>query len=195
MNTLANLLSPLANALSVIFHSQEKYLQLDLQLLPNHKYEKILDCGIKLPCPLNVSQRMWYVIVKRSVKYNMCISLKVLLLTVLLAGSVTAICYNDTDCGSPEGVVKCNTTSRTCECLVTCYHLMPIGINGTCVLNDCTSLDDDDRCRDGIKSRLTALLLSIFLINFGAANFYIERYELAAVQLFLGLLLCCVQVR
>ena len=74
MNTLANLLSPLANALSVIFHSQEKYLQLDLQLLPNHKYEKILDCGIELPCPLNVSQRMWYAIVKCSVKYNMYIS-------------------------------------------------------------------------------------------------------------------------
>jgi len=100
-------------------------------------------------------------------------------------------CQNDTDCGSPVGVVRCNTTSRSCICLrPQCYNF-----NGTCMLRECHSISDDLECRDGKKSRLTALLLSIFLINFGAANFYIERYELAAPQLILGLILCCVQVR
>lgn len=101
-------------------------------------------------------------------------------------------CVNDTDCGSPEGVVKCNNTGIMgfCMCLLPqCYTL-----NDTCRVLDCYSISDDLECRNGRKSRLTALLLSIFLINFGAANFYIERYELAAIQLVLGLLLCCVQV-
>ena len=124
----------------------------------------------------------------------MCILyiLKVLVLTVALASFASARCMNDTDCNSREGVARCNET-RMCDCLLTCFRLTP-GVNGTCVMNNCTSLDDDGRCRNGRNSRTTALLLSIFLINFGAANFYIERYELAAIQLFLGLLLCCIQV-
>jgi len=112
-------------------------------------------------------------------------------LSVLLVNSASASCVNDTDCGVPEGVANC--TGGVCQCLKTCYKLT--GTNGTCKLIECRSLDDDNNCRDGKKSRTTALLLSIFLINFGAANFYIERYELAAIQLFLGLFLCCIQVR
>ena len=114
------------------------------------------------------------------------------LLTVLLASSASAICMNDTDC-SREGVARCNQTTRMCECPLTCFSLTQ-EVNGTCVMDMCASLDDDGNCRNGRNSRTTALLLSIFLINFGAANFYIERYELAAIQLFLGLFLCCIQV-
>ena len=115
---------------------------------------------------------------------------KVLLLTVTLGSFASASCQNDTDCG-PEGVARCNSTTGMCECLNDCYNLQ----NNSCTRKPCTSLEDDGECLDGLKSRTTALLLSIFLINFGAANFYIERYELAATQLFLGLVLCCVQVR
>ena len=117
------------------------------------------------------------------------VSLKVLYLTVLSVCGQG--CTNNTDCGSPVGVVRCNTTSGTCICLLPqCYNL-----SDTCILRECHSISDDLECRNGKRSRLTALLLSIFLINFGAANFYIERYDLAAPQLILGLLLCCVQVR
>ena len=121
-----------------------------------------------------------------------CFSIKVIVLAALLVNSASARCMNDTNCGTPEGVAICNDTTGTCQCLSTCYNLTET--NGTCILNECSSLNDDNECRDGRKSRTTALLLSIFLINFGAANFYIERYELAAIQLFLGLLLCCIQV-
>ena len=54
-------------------------------------------------------------------------------------------------------------------------------------------MPDEERCRKGTKSRTVAILLSVFLINFGAANFYIERYELAIPQIILGLFLCFFQ--
>lgn len=114
---------------------------------------------------------------------------KVLVLTETLGSFADATCRNDTEC-SQEGVARCNITTGECYCSNECYNLH----NQTCARRSCTSLEDDGECRDGVKSRTTALLLSIFLINFGAANFYIERYELAAIQLFLGLVLCCVQV-
>lgn len=112
-----------------------------------------------------------------------------------LASFASARCNNETNCGQPNGVARCNVTTGMCECLRTCFNLTEREDgNFTCTINKCASLDDGNQCRDGIKSRTAALLLSIFLINFGAANFYIERYELAAIQLFLGLILCCVQV-
>ena len=107
---------------------------------------------------------------------------------VASANFASAQCVNDTDC---MGVARCNVTNGECDCLLGCMS----EVNGECMLNECASLDDDNNCRDGKYSRTTALLLSIFVISFGAANFYIERYELAAIQLFLGLFLCCVQVR
>ena len=125
--------------------------------------------------------------------YTFYIFFKVLVLTVGVASPASAICMNDTDCNDREGVARCNQSTKMCECLLTCFTLTQ-RVNGTCMMNDCTSLDDDGNCRNGRNSRTTALLLSIFLINFGAANFYIERYELAAIQLFLGLFLCCIQV-
>ena len=94
-------------------------------------------------------------------------------------------------CDELTGVCSCNTTSlnTTIDCFV---------------LNNETNFCDrlrcfeyfgsDGECREGSKNRLTALLLSIFLINFGAANFYIERYELAVPQIILGLFLCVFQV-
>jgi hypothetical protein len=67
---------------------------------------------------------------------------------------------------------------------------------GLCVKgqNICyTFLKDKDMCVNGRFQRLTALLLSIFLINFGAANFYIEQYALAIPQLIIGLIACVFQ--
>ena len=113
---------------------------------------------------------------------------------VASASFASALCTNDTDCSDDMGVARCNVTSGACECLLGCFSLMS-EMNDKCTLNECATLDDDNNCRDGKYSKTTAILLSVFLISFGAANFYIERYELAAVQLFLGLLLCCVQVR
>ena len=114
---------------------------------------------------------------------------------------------NVTDCRDRIGeecsdfalVGECNQTTGFCNCDL---------YNGTedidCFFNDreenfcrvreCYNFfNSSGRCREGNRKRLTALLLSIFLINFGAANFYIERYDLAVPQIILGLLLCVFQ--
>ena len=84
-----------------------------------------------------------------------------------------------------NGSCYCNDTT-----LGDCFEL----INGTCQLSQCYQYFPDGMvCRKGTRSRLTAILLSVFLINFGAANFYIQRFELAIPQIILGLLLCFFQ--
>ena len=111
---------------------------------------------------------------------------------------------NSTDCRlAEEGcsrfalVGECNETSGLCtDCdlynqsrELDCFFL-DTELNRCRVRRCWTFFNGSRSCREGSKSRLTALLLSIFLINFGAANFYIERYELAVPQIILGLLLC-----
>ena len=87
-------------------------------------------------------------------------------------------------CGE-NGTCYCNQTS-----LGDCFVLR----NNSCQLNDCYQyMQEQGTCRKGTKSRTVAILLSFFLINFGAANFYIERFELAIPQIVLGLLLCFFQ--
>ena len=92
----------------------------------------------------------------------------------------------------------CNISTGACSCvdpeLSDCFEL-----NST--INYCVESESlcysyqatDGTCRRGRRRRTVALLLSIFLINFGAANFYIERYELAIPQIILGLALCLFQ--
>ena len=72
---------------------------------------------------------------------------------------------------------ECFTLNATSgQCTVTspdCYFYNPG--TGTCV--------------DNRKSQLVAFLLSFFLSGFGVANFYIKRYDLAAGQLLVLLIL------
>ena len=93
---------------------------------------------------------------------------------------------------------ECNTFSGMCSCndsdLGDCFILN--STSNYCVVSDsvCYSYQVlDGVCQRGRRRRTVALLLSIFLINFGAANFYIERYELAIPQIILGLVLCLFQ--
>ena len=120
------------------------------------------------------------------------------LLTSLFGSSWTlnASCTIDEECSEFENVGVCNEITGMC----TCNDTLPEGCfevserENMCVLTSCGNyLNNSDICRVGDKKRLTALLLSIFLINFGAANFYIQRYGLAIPQILLGLLLCVFQ--
>lgn len=93
-------------------------------------------------------------------------------------------------------VGECNETSGICYCnqstLDNCFTLNES--DNYCVQTWCYSYQPDKgTCRFGRRRRLVALLLSIFLINFGAANFYVERYEFAIPQIILGLALCLFQ--
>ena len=90
------------------------------------------------------------------------------------------------ECNSTTGVCLCNETT-----LGECFMLDE---SNYCIESHCYSYQEvDGTCRKGHRSRTVAILLSIFLINFGAANFYIERYELAIPQIILGLALCLFQ--
>ena len=97
-----------------------------------------------------------------------------------LNDSMVGICIMETSicsCDQPEG---------------NCFVLN--GSTNYCVNNPspCYSYEDE-KCRQGRRRRTVAILLSVFLLNFGAANFYIERYELAIPQIILGLALCLFQ--
>ena len=85
-----------------------------------------------------------------------------------------------------NGSCYCNETS-----LGECFTLSSMN---TCVETTCyTYLPEEMTCRKGTKSRTVAILLSVFLINFGAANFYIEQFKLAIPQIIMGLFLCFFQ--
>ena len=93
------------------------------------------------------------------------------------------------DCNISTGVCSCNDSE-----LEDCFQLNYT--SNYCVLSEseCYSYQvRDGTCQRGRQRKTVALLLSIFLINFGAANFYIERYELAIPQIILGLALCLFQ--
>ena len=94
--------------------------------------------------------------------------------------------YPDIGVCGDDGVCYCNQTT-----LGDCFILLT---NNSCQLNKCYQyMSEEGTCRRGTKSRTVAIVLSVFLINFGAANFYIERFELAIPQILLGLLLCFFQ--
>ena len=108
-------------------------------------------------------------------------------------------CLSDDDCSDFPLVGECNGTSGVCSCdtynateRIDCFYYD--SSENFCRIRECWEFfNSSGRCREGSKKRLAALLLSIFLINFGAANFYIERYELAVSQIILGILLCFFQ--
>ena len=115
---------------------------------------------------------------------------------------------NVTDCRERLGeacsdyalVGECNQTNGDCICDVynttqniDCFfHDTSTNF---CLVRDCWRFSNTSgECRDEARRRTVALLLSIFLINFGAANFYIERFDLAVPQIIIGLLLCFFQI-
>lgn len=113
---------------------------------------------------------------------------------------------NATDCREMEDlcsdyvlVGECNQTNGECTCDtynitrdIDCfYYDAP---DNFCRVRDCWHFSNSSgECSEGPRERIVALLLSIFLINFGAANFYIERFDLAVPQIILGLMLCFFQ--
>lgn len=119
-----------------------------------------------------------------------------LLLLFLTACLATKSCTEDSECSvnNQTFLGVCNEAGQ-CEC----NRSLPeacryINGSGLCILRPCYVYErGGELCQQGIYSRTTALLLSIFLINFGAANFYIKFYALAIPQIILGLLLLVFQ--
>lgn len=100
------------------------------------------------------------------------------------------------NCTSDEECIRNPTvTGNVSSNLVRCD-------NGNCVCNDCFFMDNSDglcytcidypynsttrMCgSDSRQNQLTALLLSLFLSAFGAANFYIEQTALGGVPIYI----------
>ena len=102
------------------------------------------------------------------------------------------------ECSEYALVGECNQTSGNCSCNT--YNSTEIecffhdSSSNYCQVRDCWRFSNSTgECTEGTRKQSTALLLSIFLINFGAANFYIERFDLAVPQIILGLMLCFFQ--
>lgn len=99
--------------------------------------------------------------------------------------------YMDCSCNNVTGIGLCNVTTEMCQCDIsnaTCFRLSET--SNCCEVEPCYRYDlDTGECEPTTRSRTTAIVLSIFLINFGGANFYIERYDLAIPQIVLGLFL------
>ncbi len=98
--------------------------------------------------------------------------------------------YVDCSCNNITGIGACNSFTGMCECdagNATCFS---VSEDNCCALDPCYVYNlDTDECETTAKSRTTAIVLSVLLINFGAANFYIERYDLGIPQIILGLFL------
>jgi hypothetical protein len=94
---------------------------------------------------------------------------------------------------SDTSVGECNITTGICSCNQSNCFVLNSSSN-YCVDNPspCYSYENGT-CYVGRRRRTVAIVLSIFLLNFGAANFYIERYALAIPQIILGLALCLFQ--
>ena len=122
-------------------------------------------------------------------------------LASLLASCVAESNVNCTETGTcselGEGIGICDEATGNCSCNTSlpegCFKMN--ASTNLCVLEECAVIleNSTEICRVGNYSRTTALCLSIFLINFGAANFYIRQFAFAIPQIVLGLLLCVVQ--
>ena len=131
-----------------------------------------------------------------------CLGLSFLFTFIIVSAADSFDCENQT-CSTFSEVGRC--VMGMCDCVLlsnneslSCFvvdNTTNSSTFGMCKLaSRCANfLEGESRCVQGFFSRLTALLLSIFLINFGAANFYIKRYELAIPQLLIGLLACVFQ--
>lgn len=128
-------------------------------------------------------------------------SASLLLLVALLSLLGFCVAQNNTNCTLTgvcsefgEGIGICDEATGLCSC----NGSLPQGCfeanneTNLCELEDCAVIleNSTEICRVGKYSRTTALCLSIFLINFGAANFYIRQFAFAIPQIVLGLLLC-----
>ena len=95
----------------------------------------------------------------------------------------------------PTEYIKCE--SYNCICNSNCFKL-----NGSvCDYSVCGQYDNiTSTCTDSpdLKDQKTAFLLSMFLSSVGAANFYIERYDLGRqggnVQYTLLFLILCLHI-
>lgn len=119
---------------------------------------------------------------------------------------VLTSCQTDTNCSlradppcnliNETQVGRCDDGTGMCSCkqpeVSNCFVLN--SSTNYCVERSSTCISyENGVCREGKKRRTVAILLSVFLITFGAANFYIERYEFAIPQIILGLALCLFQ--
>ena len=96
-------------------------------------------------------------------------------------------------CDDESTLTNCFALNENNHCVESKY-CFTLKVNSYCVDSNCYfNQSCEDNCNFGRKRRDIALWLSVFLMNFGAANFYIERYGLAIAQIILGLFLCLFQ--
>lgn len=107
-------------------------------------------------------------------------------------------CTEDSECAVTiaDGIGVCLNSTGECGCNqslpTSCFTVNTS--SGLCQLRNCFFyVGGEQVCREGEFSRTTALLLSIFLINFGAANFYIRQFALAIPQIIIGFMVCVFQ--
>ena len=109
--------------------------------------------------------------------------------------SASIKCTIDSDC-YPSEVNETNEYIKCEQNLCLCYPCFQHNSNGTCKLSDCFEFSNKT-CYDKRHSQREAFLLSLFLSSLGVANFYINNYELAVIQLSLTVVLfficmsCC----
>ena len=106
------------------------------------------------------------------------------MLTLISANYATASCSEVSDCVPPgttvpssSNAVQCNNGNCICN---DCFELN--STSGNCTLNQCYSYKLG-QCTDNAVRWLPVLLMSIMVGGTGAANFYINRLELAIPQL------------
>ena len=108
---------------------------------------------------------------------------------IYLNGRVTSLaastCSNSSDCypaglnGTSAPTKYINCSNQKCVCS-DCFYA--INSYKSCAYQRCWEYDKTTQtCNDLRKDQKTAFLLSLFLSALGAANFYIERYDLGNI--------------
>ena len=102
-------------------------------------------------------------------------------------------CMNQTQC-LPPSLAAVTVPSDLVNCdqnVCVCRQCFQLNSSGTCYIpSACYTYSDTKRdCQDDRASQLTAMLLSLFLSEVGAANFYIGRNDLGAGQIVVFLLI------
>eukprot|EP00731_Ephydatia_muelleri_P006821 Em0003g1069a len=105
----------------------------------------------------------------------------------------TSACSNSSDCypaglnGTSVPIKYINCSNQKCVCSGCFYATISYK---SCAYQSCWEYAKTTQtCNDLRKDQRTAFLLSLFLSALGAANFYIERYDLGGIQLCCFLLL------
>lgn len=112
--------------------------------------------------------------------------------SVVSIGS-TPLCSKLNDClpfhlqNITTSFVECNSEDGQCHCY-SCF-ILNVTSNQCYTLINCTLYDDTtNSCMDIRRSQLIAIIFAVVLTIGGAANFYIDRLDLAIPQLALGAL-------